>query len=436
MKHQTPFSHQLSDVAQRHEFQRLLAPVLRIFGLHKLHLATEIVNDVFENAAANLIFRLPGDLPAFLLELAKKKALEAARQPGGAQSFSMEISLALEAGQMLEALFDKIFTEKELPESRLGLLFACCHPALPVDLRHALILKTHCTFSEKDIQHLRPLADLAIFDELANAKDLILQNAVQVSVPSARTFSPRFEEVLHTLWLLFFEGFEHNQKTIFVCRGMCDQALRTAFSLLENPATCLPKTYGLLSVFCLLAARFDPRRGRSASLIFLEEKNRSKWNQSLIDRGVAYFEQAGMLDKTCEYQLFAQILMEHTLAPQVRFTNWFRLEELYLHLLKVNPQPKYHLQNAWVFSKSRSAGAALDYLFGTAGFSDWLLGDWQTSALVGEFHRQMKHPQEAVKFYRNAQNHAPTTALSRLLSKKILAVEQGKKRRRRKKIKW
>ncbi len=437
MKRQPSTTPHFSEQFQKHESQRLLAPILRIFGLSKLGLALEIVQQTFATAAGTLWFQFSASLPERLRNLAEQKSLEVARQTGIPLQFSQEVPLALESGDTLESIFDKIFSEAETAKNYTAMMFACCHPALPMQARLALLLKTNYTFSEKDIQQLRHSGDLALFDELPAAKDLILEHNIEVNVPIDQDFSERMECVQQTLWALFSQGYEHSEKTIFVRRAMCDLAFRLTFSLTENSLTRRQsQSLTLMSAMCFLAARFDPRRGRASSFLFLEEKNRSKWNQELIDRGVSLFEAAGEPDETSEFCLLAQILLEHTLAPHPRFTNWNRILSLHYKLIKVNPAaPTYHLQLAWVLAKYNVPSDALHYLYSMPGFTSSLMGNWLTNALMGDFYRQTKSLKEAINFYRVAQNKAPTPALRRLLSRKILAIESGKGKKKRRK-KW
>lgn len=424
----------LAGLSQQHESRRLLAVIVRILGLHRLPLALEIVDSTFDEAAAKFYFRVPPDIPDFLLSVAREKVLEAIRQQNLSERLARTIALDMEMGQSLESIIQKIFSEESVVENRMAVVFASCHPALPLRLRMALLLKTHYTFTAKDIQHFRHSDDLELLSELENAPEILLQNAVQVTVPSERTFKDRHAAVLETVLQLFLEGFEHSGKTIFTRRAMCDQAFQLGHQLLTYPKTATPATTALMSALCMLAARFDTRRGRSPSILFLDEKNRSKWNPDLIDKGVNFFEQAGELDRTSEYHLMAQALMEHTLAPHPRFTNWESILDLYDHLLKVRPAYQHHLYFAWLLARNLQPQAAIQHLYGVPRFSEYLLEDWLTNALLGEFYRLGKNPREAIRHYRVAQQKAPSHGLKRLFFRKILNLEKGSMRK--KKVKW
>ncbi len=434
IKKQHLFATPLAHLNAQHESRQLLAAMLRILGLHRLHLALELVDKTFEEAAAQPWFRIPSNPMNFLLAIAQLKTLEAVRQQGMAGRLSREVNFAVETGKPLEAIFQGIFEEKTLEDNRLALLFACCHPALPMPLRKALVLKTNFTFSEKDIQHFRHSDDLAILRELDTASDVILQHGVQSGVPSPGQFPPRFAAVLETLLALFMDGYEHSERTIFARRSFCDTAFQVGSLLLSSPATEHPMTYALMSVLCLFAARFEPRRGRPPSSLFLEEKNRVKWNPQLIDQGVAYFERAGEPDHPNGYHLLARVLMEHTLAPHPRFTNWERIQEHLQLLLEVSPTYHNQLCYAYALVKNQQAEAGIHHLFAVPGFADHLPEDWLTNALMGDFYRQAKNLRECARYYQVAQQKAPTTSLKKLIHRKMLALTSGKKGGKKKKI--
>jgi predicted RNA polymerase sigma factor len=424
----------LATLSLQYESQRILAVLVRILGLHRLNLALALVENIFEEAVTNHYFRTPANPPEFLLALARVKTLDLIRQQNLAEKLARSVALDMEMGQGLEQILQQLFSEPKVEESRLALVFACCHPALPMRIRMALLLKTSFTFTEKDIRHFRHSEDLELLRELEAAPELILQNNVQVTVPSERNFKNRYEAVLETIWQLFHEGFEHSEKIIFTRRALCDQAFQLAQCLLSHPPSAQPSTYALMSMLCLLSARFDVRRGRAPSFIFLDEKNRAKWNMALIDKGVSYFEQAGELDKTNEYHLMAQALLEHTLAPHPRFTNWESILNLYEALLKVHPVYRHQLYFAWLLAKNDQPQTAIQHLYAVHSFSEHLLEDWQTNALMGDFYRLSKNLREGIRYYRVAQQKAPSQALKRLLARKIIGLEKGTMRK--KKAKW
>ncbi|MBI1225796.1 MAG: hypothetical protein GC192_11215 [Bacteroidetes bacterium] len=425
----------LAHLNGQHEARQLLAALLRILGLHRLELALEIVAESFEEAAQQPYFRQPSNPLNFLLSIAQQKALDAVRVQNLAGRLSREVNFAIETGNPLEEIFQGIFEEKTLEDNRLALLFACCHPLLPLSLRKALVLKTNFTFSEKDIQQFRHSDDLRLLKELETASELILQNGVQSGVPPPGQLPSRLASVQGTLLALFMEGYEHSELTIFARRSFCDTAFQMGSLLLSNPVTELPTSLALMSVLCLLSARFEPRRGRPPSFLILDEKNRAKWNPQLIDQGVAFYEKAGDPNDADEYHLLSRVLMEHTLAPHPRFTNWERIQEHLQLMLEVCPTYRYQLCYAYTLGKNGQSDMAIQHLFAVPNFAEHLPDDWLTNGLLGEFYRQVKNLRECARYYQIAQQKAPTTALKKLIHRKMLSLTSNKKGSK-KKVKW
>ncbi|MCF8247231.1 MAG: hypothetical protein K9J37_14750 [Saprospiraceae bacterium] len=433
-KHHLSFT-SLAHLTGQHEARQLLAALVRIVGLHRLGLALDLVGITFEEAAKQPWFRLPSNPMSFLLVIAQQKTLEAVRVQNLTGRLSREVNFSVETGQPLEDIFHKIFEEKTLEDNRLALLFACCHPALPLRLRMALLLKTNFTFTEKDTQHFRHSDDLALLKELDNAPELLLQHGIQSGVPTPGQLQVRLTAVQETIWALFMEGYEHSELTIFARRSFCDTAFQAGCLLLAHLSTELPINQALMSVLCLLAARFEPRRGRPPSFLFLDEKNRAKWNPQLIDQGVAYYEKAGDPNDPDEYHLLARVLMEHTLAPHPRFTNWERIQEHLELMLEVHPTYHFQLCFAYALAKNGQPDMAIQHLFAVPTFAEHLPEDWLTNALLGDFYRQAKNLRECARYYQVAQQKAPTTSLKKLIHRKMLSLTSNKKGSK-KKVKW
>jgi RNA polymerase sigma-70 factor (ECF subfamily) len=413
----------------------MLAALVRIVGLHRLALALELVGSTFEEAANQPWFRLPSNPMSFLLSIAQQKTMEAVRVQNLTGRLSREVNFAVETGRPLDEVFQAIFEEKTLEENRLALLFACCHPSLPLRLRMALLLKTNFSFSEKDIQQFRHSEDLSLLKELETAPDQLLQHGVQSGVPTPGQLPVRLAVVQETVMALFMEGYEHSELTIFARRSFCDTAFQAGSLLLAHPITELPTAYATMLTLCLLAARFEPRRGRPPSFLFLDEKNRAKWNPNLIDRAVAYYEKAGDPNQPDEHHLLARVLMEHTLAPHPRFTNWERILEHLQLMLEVSPSYHYQLCFAYALAKNGQPDMAIQHLFAVPTFAEHLPDDWLTNALLGEFYRQAKNLRECARYYQVAQQKAPTASLKKLIHRKMLSLTSNKKGSK-KKAKW
>ena len=107
-------------------------------------------------------------------------------------------------------------TEPSLPETgdsaydddRLKLLFACCHPALPLAGRVALTLKTVTGLrSTREVARAFLVSEATMSQRLLRAKAKIAHAGIALRVPPADQLDDRIDGVLAVVYLLFNEGY-------------------------------------------------------------------------------------------------------------------------------------------------------------------------------------------------------------------------------------
>jgi len=82
----------------RHEAGRMVAVLTRIFGVHNLALAEDVVQDAFCRALEVWKFRgMPENPPAWLLATAKNCALDALRRERTARTYAPELGRLLDS---------------------------------------------------------------------------------------------------------------------------------------------------------------------------------------------------------------------------------------------------------------------------------------------------------------------------------------------------
>src|SRR5205823_13832644 len=180
---------------------------------------------------------------------------------------------------------EAIFSEEEISDDRLRLMFVCCHPAIPAEAQVALALKTLCGFSVGEIGHAFLTTDSAIAKRLTRAKQKIHQAQIPFEIPAGGELEQRLDNVLQSLYLLFNEGYKASSGENLVREELCKEAIRLADLLAQHPAGNQPKTHALLALMLLNAARFPTRLDSEGNLLRLEEQDRTQWDHAMIARG-------------------------------------------------------------------------------------------------------------------------------------------------------
>jgi RNA polymerase sigma-70 factor (ECF subfamily) len=224
------------------------------------------------------------------------------------------------------------------------------------------------------------------------------------------------------LYLLFNEGYSSAQPDRMIRRELCDEALRLALMLREDPAGALPETDALIALMCFHAARFDARVDGMGGLLLLEDQDRSLWNRELVQRGVDHLMQSARGDTLSRYHAEAGVAAEHCLAPSYGETNWEEIVRLYEVLERVAPSPLNVLNRAIALAEWKGPDAGLAALEAIEAPS-WLTGYYLWDATLGELYRRRGDRDRALAHTKRALAAAPTNPEKALLERRIKKME-------------
>jgi RNA polymerase sigma factor (sigma-70 family) len=388
----------------RRELGRLVSILSRRFGLHRMELCEDAAQTALLQATQAWSSKLPDDPGAWLYRVAHNHVLDELRREKRDERYLAEVQVG--------------YAQQEVHDDVLRLLFVCADPAIPPESQLVLALKTLCGFSIEEIALRLFQGKDAINKRLQRARERLREHAEVQSIDPERVHS-----VLHMLYLLFNEGYSSAQPDRVIRRELCDEALRLALMLREDPTGALPETDALIALMCFHAARFEARVDGTGGLLLLEQQDRSLWDHELLERGLAHLTRSARGEKLSRYHLEAGIAAEHCLAPSYAETNWAEIVRLYEVLERIAPSPLNILHRAIALAEWHGPDAGLAALEAFEAPS-WLLGYYLWDATLGELHRRCGNRDQALAHTKRALAAAPTNPEKALLEarlKKIVA---------------
>lgn len=362
-------AHAAVERVYREESRRVLATLIRLLG--DFDRAEEALHDAVAAAVERWPAEgVPANPRAWLVSAGRFRALDRLRRARRWDDRAAAVARALEdaAAGAPDAADD---ADDVFGDDRLRLVFTCCHPALGMDARVALTLRTVGGLTTEEIARafLVPAATMA--QRVVRAKAKIRLARIPYEVPAAAELPARRDGVLAVLYLVFNEGYAAGSGDAVVRADLSGEAIRLArllAELLPNDA----EAEGLLALMLLHDARRLARADAAGDLVLLEDQDRGRWDQAQIAEGVARAERALAGRPVGPYALQAAIAAVHAEAASVEATDWRQIVALYDALLGVRPSPVVALNRAAAVAMARGPGCGLE-----AGLAlvDRLLGD-------------------------------------------------------------
>ena len=402
--------------AFREEWGKVVATLIRTTG--DWDLAEECAQDAFALALQRWPRDgIPGRPGAWLTTAARNRAIDVLRRRAVGAAKLREVAAMSPMSPDEPAVSDLEPDESGVPDDRLRLMFTCCHPALSLEARVALTLRTLAGLTTAEIARAFLSSEPTMAKRLVRAKQKIQNAGIPYRVPPAHLLPDRTPGVLGVLYLLFNEGYSATTGADLVRQNLCAEAIRLARVL----AALMPdeaEAAGLLALMLLHDARRSARLDAAGDLVTLEDQDRSSWDRASIGEGVAVLAGALRRGRAGPYQIQAAIAACHATASAAADTDWAQIAGLYEQLARFLPTPVVALNHAVAVGMAFGPAAALP-LVAALEESGQLDGYHLLPATRADMLRRLGRLSEASLAYREALELAGTDAERRFLTRRL-----------------
>jgi predicted RNA polymerase sigma factor len=393
----------------RTEASKITVVLCKYLGIDHLQLAEDIAAETFLAALENWPYKgIPPNPVAWLYTVAKNKAKNHTVR---AQVFNEKVSLQINDDvSITEPGID--LSEKNIADSQLQMLFAICHPAIPVEAQIGLALRILCGFGIDEIANAFLSNKETINKRLFRAKEKLRTEKIKIEFPGKSEIDKRLSSVLTTLYLLFNEGYYAESGNIVLREELCLEAMRLTYMLIENEQTNQPAVNALFALMCFHASRFEARKTSNGEIVLYHEQDEKLWNYELIARGAYHLHQASGGDTISKYHIEASIaywLTNKTDTPE----KWENILQLHNSLLAIQYSPVSALNRTYALAKVKGNAEAIK-----EAETLKLQNNPFYYTLLGELYIPID-TEQAKQHFLKAYNLAKTPADKQLISKKI-----------------
>lgn len=327
---------------RREERSRLLAALVSRFG--DLDLAEDSAQDALVSAAETWSRTGVPDSPlAWLMTTATRKAIDRLRREKALTERLARMKVEQERRRVTSPSLSPVDPD-EIPDDRLELFFACCHPTLKVEEQVVLCLRYLAGLTTVEIAQafLVPVATMQ--QRLVRAKKRMRVTRIPVRVPDASELPRRLPSILAVIYLVYTEGYAATEGAHHIRSELTAEAVRLA-RIVHRLLPGIGEVTGLLALLVLTEARAPARIDDAGMPVPLGDQDRSSWDQLLLDEGVALAREAAG-GGPGPYAVQAAIAALHAEAQDIAATDWAQIVVLYDILSAIGPGPAVSLARA------------------------------------------------------------------------------------------
>ena len=354
-------THNAIDAVWRIESARIIAGLARI--VRDVGLAEELAQDALVAALQQWPESgIPDNPGAWLMATAKHRAIDVFRRNKRLERKHEELGRELQAQQEMAVPDFSAALDDDIGDDLLRLVFVSCHPVLSTEARVALTLRLLGGLTTDEIARAFLVPEPTVAQRIVRAKRTLSEARVPFEVPRGPDLATRLSSVLEVIYLVFNEGYSATAGEDWMRPALCEEALRLG-RILAELAPNEPEVHGLVALMEIQASRSGARVGASGEPILLLEQNRARWDQLLIQRGLAALQRAEKLGGAGgPYALQAAIAACHARANTASETDWHRIAALYEALAQIMPSPIVELNRAVALAMAFGPAAGLELI--------------------------------------------------------------------------
>jgi RNA polymerase sigma-70 factor, ECF subfamily len=355
------------DALYRADWGRIVARLIRLTG--DFDLAEEAAQEAFTAAVEQWSTDGVPEFPrAWIIQTARHKALDRLRRQ---TRFASKVEESRADSPLLRTVEEPDFDAgtNGIPDDRLRLIFACCHPALALEAQVALTLRTLCGLQTDEVARAFLVPPVTMAQRLVRAKQKIRVAGIPFVVPDATHVPERLEAVLAVIYLVFNEGYAATQGDSLVRADLSAEAIRLGRLVRELTAPRTPsEATALLALMLLHDARREARLDAEGEIVLLDDQDRTRWNRAQIAEALTLVDDAFRAATTNgghavgPYALQAAIAAVHCRAARGDETDWREIVRLYDRLMRVQPSPVVALNRAAAVAMVDGPAPALELI--------------------------------------------------------------------------